>query len=198
MRLDDSGQAEDSFRRAIALNPRDANAHAQLRLAAVPAEPLCRRAARSSTRRCRTPSYADRAKTLMTQGVCQLQAGQRAEAERSLTQAYELDAGQPGHRLQPGHRCCTQRDDWTRAQFYIRRVNNSQSANAETLWLGIKIERRLNDRVAHDPVGASQLQQALPPVARGSRVRARELSMIERAAIRRIGGGAAGQRRQHH
>src|SRR5690606_41956090 len=31
-------------------------------------------------------------KTLMTRGLCELQAGQRAEAERSLLQAYELDA----------------------------------------------------------------------------------------------------------
>ncbi len=38
----------------------------------------------------------------MTQGVCQMRAGQRAEAEQSLTQAYEMDAGNPGDRLQPG------------------------------------------------------------------------------------------------
>ena len=31
----------------------------------------------------------------MTQGLCQARAGQRAEAERSLARAYELDAGNP-------------------------------------------------------------------------------------------------------
>ena len=40
MRLNDMRQAEDSFRRAAALNPRDADMHAQLRLVAVPARPL--------------------------------------------------------------------------------------------------------------------------------------------------------------
>ena len=95
MRLDDCGQAEDSFRRAHRAEPARAERPAQLRLAAVPAEPLRRRAAAVLGRRWPIPIYADRAKTLMTQGVCQLRAGQRAEAERSLTQAYELDAGNP-------------------------------------------------------------------------------------------------------
>ena len=38
--------------------------------------------------------------------------------------------------------------DWTLAQFYIRRINNSDLANAQTLWLGIKTERKLNNREA--------------------------------------------------
>jgi type IV pilus assembly protein PilF len=33
----------------------------------------------------------------------------------------------------------------TRAQFYIRRINNSELANAQTLWLGVKVENRLNN-----------------------------------------------------
>jgi len=36
----------------------------------------------------------------------------------------------------------------TRSQFYIRRLNNSELANAETLWLGVKIEKNLNNREA--------------------------------------------------
>ena len=41
-----------------------------------------------------------------------------------------------------------QRGEFGRAQFYIRRLNNTDLSNAETLWLGIKVERRLDDRVA--------------------------------------------------
>ena len=40
------------------------------------------------------------------------------------------------------------RGDLTRAQFYIRRSNNSDLANAETLWLGIRTERKLNNQEA--------------------------------------------------
>jgi type IV pilus assembly protein PilF len=156
MRLDDAGLAEDSFRRAISLNPRDANAlHNYGWL-------LCQQnrfgdASAQFTAALSISNYTDRAKTLMTQGVCQLRAGQRAEAERSLTQAYELDAGNPviGYNLAS---ILAQREEWSRAQFYIRRVNNSPSANAESLWLGIKVERKLNNREALAQL-ASQLQR---------------------------------------
>ena len=159
MRLDDPAQAEDSFRRAIALDPREPNVlHNYGWL-------LCQQnryadAQQQFSAALAAPNYADRAKTLMTQGVCQLKAGQRAEAERSLMQAYEIDAGNPviGYNLAL---ILVQRQDWSRAQFYIRRVNNSPAANAETLWLGIKIERQLNNREAVAQL-AGQLQRRFP------------------------------------
>jgi len=159
MRLDDAGLAEDSFRRAIALNPREPNTlHNYGWL-------LCQQsrygdAAQQFSAALAVPAYTERAKTLMTQGLCQMRAGQPAEAERSLTQAYELDAGNPmiGFNLAA---LLAQRQDWQRAQFYVRRVNNSPSANAETLWLGLKIERRLGSREAMAQLG-DQLQRRFP------------------------------------
>ena len=99
-----------------------------------------------------SPLYAGRAKTLMAQGVCQARAGRLTEAERSLAQSYELDAANPitGFNLA---NILFQRGDFNRAQFYIRRLNNSEFANAETLWLGIKVERRMNDDVAMSQLG---------------------------------------------
>lgn len=159
MRLDDPVSAEDSFRRAIAIDPREPNVlHNYGWL-------LCQQkryadASQQFSAALAVPTYADRAKTLMTQGVCQLQAGQKADAERSLRQAYEIDAANPviGFNLAS---LLAQREDWSRAQFYIRRVNNSPSANAETLWLGIKIERQLNNREAIAQL-AGQLQRRFP------------------------------------
>ena len=159
MRLEDAALAEDSFRRSIALDPRDANAlHNYGWL-------LCQQnryadASQQFSLALAVPTYPDRAKTLMTQGVCLQKAGDRAGAERSLTQAYEIDAGNPivGYNLAL---ILWQRDDASRAQFYIRRVNNSPSANAETLWLGIRIERKLNNREALAQL-ASQLQRRFP------------------------------------
>ena len=94
-------------------------------------------------------------KTLMAMGICQVRAGQPAEAEKTLTQAYELDAGNPitGYNLA---KLLYERGDYKRAEFYIRRINNSELANAESLWLGIKVERRLQDTEA-----VSQLGEAL-------------------------------------
>lgn len=146
MRLNDIPLAEDSFRRALALNPLDADvAHNYGWL-------LCQQSRYSDSFRmfaqaAANPTYTGKAKTLMTQGVCQIRAGQRAEAEQSLIQSYELDAGNPitGYNLA---NLLYQRNELTRSQFYIRRVNNSEFANAQTLWLGIKTERKLNNRVA--------------------------------------------------
>jgi len=159
MRLNDMRQAEDSFRRAIALNPRDANSHHNFGWL------LCQQGRFPESYRefemaMANPLYTGRAKTLMALGVCQVRGGQRAEAEKSLARSYELDAGNPvtGYNLA---NLLFQRGDFERAQFYIRRLNNSDLANAESLWLGVKVERRMNDRVAMEQL-ADQLKKRFP------------------------------------
>ena len=144
MRLNNVPLAEESFRRALALNPRDADvAHNYGWL-------LCQQnrfddSSKMFALAAGNPTYGSKAKTMMTLGVCQVRAGQREEAEKTLMQAYELDAGNPvtGYNLAS---LLYERNDLTRAQFYIRRINNSDLANAETLWLGIKTERKMNNR----------------------------------------------------
>ncbi|MDO8288323.1 MAG: type IV pilus biogenesis/stability protein PilW [Parvibaculum sp.] len=144
MRLNDIPLAEDSFRRAFALNPRDADvAHNYGWL-------LCQHARYPESfklfaQAAANPTYTGKAKTLMAQGVCQVRAGQLDDAEKSLKQSYEFDAGNPVTAYNLANLLYV-KGDLTRAQFYIRRLNNSELANAETLWLGIKIERKLNNR----------------------------------------------------
>lgn len=143
MRLNDLPLAEDSFRRALAINPRDAGvAHNYGWF-------LCQQARYPESFRMfgqaiANPTYPGQAKSLMTQGICQVRAGQRMEAEQSLTKSYELDAGNPltGYNLSL---LLFERSELLRSQFYIRRLNNSELSNAETLWLGIKIEQKLNN-----------------------------------------------------
>ena len=159
MRLGDNRQAEESFRRALVLNPRDADAHhnygwLQCQQGRYPESFASFESALSN------PIYAGRSKSLMLLGLCQARGGLRPEAERSLARAYELDAGNPitGYNLA---QLLFQRGDYTRAQFYIRRLNNSDLANAESLWLGIKVEERMNDKVAMDQL-ADQLRKRYP------------------------------------
>jgi type IV pilus assembly protein PilF len=143
MRLNDLVLAEDSFKRALAINPRDPDvAHNYAWL-------LCQKARypegfRLFSQALGNPSYRGAAKTLMAQGVCQIEAGLKQEAEASLMQSYQLDAGNPltGYNLA---NLLYLRGDFVKSQFYIRRLNNSDLANAETLWLGVKVERRLNN-----------------------------------------------------
>ena len=159
MRLNDLRQAEDSFKRALALNSRDSDAHHNYGWM------LCQSGRYPDSMRqfeaaLANPLYGGRAKTYMAQGLCQARSGQRAEAERSLARSYELDAGNPitGYNLA---QLLYQRGAYERAQFYIRRLNNSELANSETLWLGIKVERQMKDVTAMEQL-ADQLKRRFP------------------------------------
>jgi len=159
MRLGDMPGAEDSFRRAIALNPRNADTlhnygWLQCQQARYP------EAERSFQQALAIPLYGGRSKTYLAMGVCQARAGNLNAAESNLRHAYELDAGNPitGYNLS---RVLYMRGDYERARFYIRRLNNSELANAESLWLGIKVENRLNDQQALSQLG-DQLRKRYP------------------------------------
>jgi type IV pilus assembly protein PilF len=67
-----------------------------------------------------------------------------------------------------------QRADYVRAQFYVRRINNSENATAETLWLGMKIERRIGNNDGVTQLGG-QLRKRFS--------QSRELSLFERGAF---------------
>ena len=172
MRLNDLRLAEDSFKRALALNPRDADvAHNYGWL-------LCQQARypeglRFFSQALANPAYRSAAKSLMAQGVCQIQAGLKQEAELSLTQSYQLDAGNPltGYNLA---NLLYSRGEFVKSQFYIRRLNNSELANAETLWLGVKVERRLNNME-----GSQQLATQL----RRRYAQSREAALLEKGAF---------------
>lgn len=172
MRLNDLAQADDSFRRALALRGNDANLlHNYGWL-------LCQQQKYADAdqyfgRAIANPTYMARGKTLMARGLCQSRAGQLAEAEQSFLKAYELDAANPVVAYQLSS-LLLRRNELTRAQFYIRRLNNSELANAESLWLGIKVERALGDSVAMRQL-AGQLRKRFPD--------SRELGAYERGAF---------------
>lgn len=172
MRLNDMRLAEESFRRGLAISPNDANLMQNYGWM------LCQQqrfdeGVQAFDKALANPTYGDRAKTWLTKGLCQARAGRSREAEDSLRHSLELDAGNPvtGYNLAL---LMYQRGDYTGAQFYIRRLNNSELANAETLWLGIKVEQRLGNRQARDQLG-SQLRNRFP--------KSRELSLYERGAF---------------
>ena len=172
MRLNDVPVAEESFKRALALNPRAATVQHNYGWL------LCQQSRLNESYQqfnlaLSNPVYAERAKTLMALGLCQIKGGQRAEAETSLLRAYELEPGNPitGYNLAT---LALQRREYVRAQSYVRRINNSELANAESLWLGIRIERQLGNRDGMAQLGA-QLKKRFPQSA--------ELAAYERSAF---------------
>jgi type IV pilus assembly protein PilF len=172
MRLNDLVLAEESFRRAAALRPQDPDvAHNYGWL-------LCQQrkfaeAEAHFQRALAQPTYQSSSRTLMAQGLCLEAAGKQAEAEQVLIKSYELDPSNPvvGYNLALlKHR----RGDQQRAQFYIRRLNNSELANSQSLWLGIKVERALGNTVAMRQLG-DQLHKRFPD--------SRELAAFEKGAF---------------
>lgn len=158
-RMNERGLAEDSFKRALQIDPNDADALHNFGWY------LCgeRREKESMplfSRALGVPNYADQAKTLMAMGVCQTRMGQVKEAENSFARSYQIDPNNPvtAYNLAA---LLFQRGEDERAQFYIRRLNDTELANAETLWLGIKIEKRIGNTIVADQL-AQQLGKRFP------------------------------------
>lgn len=172
MRISEPKLAEESFRRALQLNARDADVAHNFGWM------LCQqgRFAEANAlfgQALSNPTYTGRARTWMAQGVCHAKAGQLAEAEVALTRSFELDAGNPVAAFNLAQ-VLFRRDDLTKAQFHVRRLNNSELANAETLWLGIKVEYRLGNRVAERQL-ADQLKRRYP--------KSKEAGLYEQGAL---------------
>jgi type IV pilus assembly protein PilF len=172
MRLNEPRQAEDSFRRALALDARDGDTlhnfgWLQCQQGRFDESFLALRQALEN------PLYGGRAKSFMALGLCQSRAGRFEDAEQSLSRSYELDAANPvtGYNLAL---LLLRRNELPRAQFYIRRLNNSDLANAESFWLGIRVEQRLSDRVAMNQL-AEQLRKRYP--------QSREATLLDRGAF---------------
>ena len=153
--LGEHALAEDSFKRALQLNARDADSmhnygwflcqqkrypesYAMFRQALAVAQ------------------YRGNARTLLAQGVCQAHAGQLADSEATLSRAYELDPSSPFTATNLSE-VLYRRGEYERARFYVRRVNaRTDIANAQTLWLAARIEAKLGNRQ-----GASEFGQQL-------------------------------------
>lgn len=159
MRLDDYRVAEESFKKALNLQPKNSDVMHNLgwlycqSARYVESNALFDRALAS-------PQYGERAKTFRIQGLCQFRAGLQTQAEVSLMKSYELDAGNPVTAFNLSD-LLFKRGDFARAQFYIRRLNNSELANAESLWLGVKVEKQLSNLEAMLQL-AGQLEKRFP------------------------------------
>jgi type IV pilus assembly protein PilF len=172
MRLNDTQLAEESFRRALSINPKAASVQHNFGWL------LCQQSRLAESLQLfgsalSNSGYTDKAKTWMAQGLCQQKSGQTTDAEASFLRSYELDASNPitAYNLSL---ILFQRGDLVRAQFYVRRLNNSELANAESLWLGVKVERRLDNRDAMSQLGG-QLKKRFP--------QSRENAAFERGAF---------------
>ena len=134
--------AEDSFNRALQLNPRDGGTQHNL------AWFLCQRGQFGAAQArfdalLAQPQYRDQARSQLARGVCYGRDGKFEQAEAALMRAYELDPVNPSTGLNLAE-VLYRRQAYDRAAFYIGRVNdNPDAVNAQTLWLALRVERKL-------------------------------------------------------
>lgn len=136
--------AEESFQRAQQLAPRDGdNMHNHGWF-------LCQQkrypeADAQFSNALAQSQYRDTVRTLLAQGVCQARSGRWQHAERTLSRSYELDPANPATAYNLSD-VLLQRGELERARFYIGRVNAvSDFTTAQSLWLAMRIERRLGN-----------------------------------------------------
>lgn len=152
--------ADQSFQRALALNPRDGDTlhnHAWH---------LCQQrrfddADAQFAAALTVPQYSDVARTLLARGVCQARSGRWQDAERSLARSFELDPANPSTTFTYAE-VLYRRGEYERARFYMRRINGqTDQSNAQTLWLAARIERRMGNLPGVEDFGR-QLRERFP------------------------------------
>ena len=153
-------QADASFQRALQINPGDADTMNNYGWV------LCQNqryneAVAMFQRALAQPNYRGTARTLRVMGICQLRDGRLDEAEASLARSYQLDPSSAETAVTLAE-VQYRRGAYERARFYIDRINKSpQQSNAQTLWLGSRIEYKLGNQTLAYGLG-EQLRKRYP------------------------------------
>lgn len=158
--LGDDALAEDSFKRALAMQRSHAGALQNYGWF------LCKRkrfdeAEQWLAMASELAQNPTRDQALLVRGVCLTRSGKLEKAQTVMQRAYELDPANPAIGVNLAN-VLYRRGDYERARFYIRRVNAKEEfTNAETLWLAIRIERRLRN-INNEAELSSQLRSRYP------------------------------------
>ncbi len=158
--LGDNVLAEESFRRALQINARDADTMQNFGWY------LCQQkryaeANQQFNQALAIAQYGGGSRTLLTQGVCHAYAGNLAEAERSLVRSYQMDSGNPATAVNLSE-VLYRMGEFERARGLIRGVNSRNDvASAQTLWLAARIEKRMGNQPGVDDLG-KQLRGRFP------------------------------------
>ncbi|MCY1354264.1 type IV pilus biogenesis/stability protein PilW [compost metagenome] len=171
MNMNEQALADDSFRTAVSMRGNDGdllNNYGWF---------LCQsgrygEAAPMLQRAVSAPSAGGPVKPLISLGACELRRGNSAEAEKNLKAALGYDRNNPVANTNLAL-VYYRRGDFAQARQYAQRVNSSQFASAQSLWLGARIAHRQGDGRTQDALVA-QLRSRFPD--------SRELTAYEQGA----------------
>lgn len=108
----------------------------------------------------RNPLYQTPDRSYVNAGLCTRRQGDLSSAEGYFLQALKVRPMQPQALYQLAD-IAYARGDYTRSKDYLVRLEQIASPTAETLWLGLRVERRLGDRNAEASY-AAQLRRGFP------------------------------------
>jgi len=159
MELKENTLAQASFERALGLAPEDPDINHNYGwfLCQTGREPA---ATEYFDRALRNPLYATPARTHTAAGTCALRRGDLKSADASLQKALAIDPNQPAALLQLAQVRYRQ-GRFDEARKLLARYTNLVEPTAESLWLALRVERRLGQRTTELSY-ANQLRRRFP------------------------------------
>lgn len=159
MELRENQLAEQSFRRALGLSPNDADINHNYGWF------LCQTGKEQESLKyfmnaIRNPLYPTPWRSYSTAGQCLMKQGNLTEAEAYFTQALKLDPDEPISLIKLGDIRLRQNnlDD---ARRMVQRFHKLVDPNPESLWLGVRVERKLGEKL-QEQAFANQLRRRFP------------------------------------
>lgn len=172
MDMNDRVRADESFQRALRLAPDDSellnNYGWYLCQTERPREAIAQFQAAL-----KNPLYQTPSRPLHNAGICSLRAGDQKGAESYFDQAFRVDPSNPVAMYHLSE-IYFKRGELDRARFLSQRLLASYPPSAETLWLGIRVDRRAGDRDSAASL-SSQLRRQFPS--------SREANLLQRGAF---------------
>ena len=159
MQMRENDRAEASFERALRLSPNDADINHNYGWF------LCQTGRETASIKhflhaVRNPLYSTPWRSYSAAGFCTLKVNQLKDAEAFFERALKLEPDEPGALLNLGHVRYRQ-GNVGEARRLVARHNKLMTPSAESLWLALRIERRLGERVAEQAF-ANQLRRRYP------------------------------------
>jgi type IV pilus assembly protein PilF len=142
-RLKEDRLAEENFRRALSINALDYDANNNYGLF------LCQRnredeGIRHFLEAVRNPFYRSPERSYVNAGLCARQKKDLAQADDYFRRALGRQPGQP-QALYHLADLSYLKGDYAEARLFLNRLTQVVPANAQVLWLGVRIEHRLGD-----------------------------------------------------
>ena len=159
MQLREDGDADRNFRRALDIDPLDSDANNNYGWF------LCQRKQEDQSIKyfmaaLKNPLYATPEKSYVNAGICMRRIGNEQTAEEYFTKALQLRPSEPQALFNMAD-LSYKRREYTQAKAYLVRYMRVAAPTAESLWLGVRTERKLGNRDA-EATYALQLRKRYP------------------------------------